>query len=150
MITRPLVPNVICYNKYHASTSFPGICSSKMTVMIELCITQGTLGLHTLRGYKSIWSALSIPKRLLYFLGIPLSRLSNTTTIMYNFNAGSSHPLVKIHLRCQMGDLKSEVTCLSSTLTRLTISCLDGLGSTPTGLYLPHSTNVSSIWMIRQ
>jgi len=55
-------------------------------------------------------SALSIiPKRLLYFLGIPLSRLSTTT--IYGFNAGSSHPLGKVRLRCQIGDLKSKVTC---------------------------------------
>jgi len=52
-----------------------------------------------------------IPKRLLYFLGIPLYRLSATTTMIYGFNAGSSHPLGKIQLRCRIGDLKSEVTC---------------------------------------
>jgi len=46
-------------------------------------------------------SALSIiPKRLLYFLGIPLYRFSATTTTIYGFNAGSSHPLGKIRLRC--------------------------------------------------
>ena len=57
-------------------------------------------------------SALSIiPKRLLYFIGIPLSRLFATTTAIYDFNAGSSHPLGKIRLRCQIGDLKLEVTC---------------------------------------
>ena len=45
-------------------------------------------------------SALSIiPKRLLYFLGIPLYWLSATTTTIYDFNAGSSHPLGKIQLR---------------------------------------------------
>ena len=56
--------------------------------------------------------ALSIiPKRLLSFLGIPLSKLSTTTTTIYGFNAGSSHPLGKIRLRCQIGDLKSKVTC---------------------------------------
>jgi len=49
-------------------------------------------------------SALSvIPKRLLYFLGIPLYRLSTTTTMIYDFNAGSSHPLEKIRLRCRIG-----------------------------------------------
>jgi len=37
-------------------------------------------------------SALSIiPKRLLYFLGIPLNQLSATTTTIYGVNAGSSH-----------------------------------------------------------
>jgi len=56
-------------------------------------------------------SALSIiPKRLLYFLGIPLNRLSAMTTTIYGFNAGSSHPLGKIWLRCRIGDLKSKVT----------------------------------------
>ena len=45
-------------------------------------------------------SALSIIlKRLLYFLGISLNRLS-ATTIIYGFNTGGSHPLSKIHLRC--------------------------------------------------
>ena len=39
-------------------------------------------------------SALSIiPKRLLYFLGLPLYRLSATTTTIYDFNTGSNHPL---------------------------------------------------------
>jgi len=57
-------------------------------------------------------SALSIiPKRLLYFLGIPLYRLSATTTTIYSFNAGSSHPLEKIRLRYRIGRLKSEVMC---------------------------------------
>jgi len=42
-------------------------------------------------------SALSIiPKRLLYFLGIPLYRLSVMTTIIYGFNEGSSHLFKKI------------------------------------------------------
>jgi len=31
--------------------------------------------------------------------------------MIYDFNAGSSHPLGKIRLRCRIGDLKSEVTC---------------------------------------
>jgi len=57
-------------------------------------------------------SALSIiPKRLLYFLSILLYRLSIITMMIYGFNAGSSHPLEKIRLRCRIGNLKSEVTC---------------------------------------
>jgi len=51
------------------------------------------------------------PKETVFFLGIPLSRLSTITIIIYGFNAGSSHPLGKIRLRCQIEDLKSEVTC---------------------------------------
>ena len=57
-------------------------------------------------------SALSnIPKRLFYFLSIPFSRLTTTTMTIYGFNAGCSHPLRKVRLRRQIGDLKSEVTC---------------------------------------
>jgi len=51
------------------------------------------------------------PKRLLYFLGILLNRLSATTTMIYGFNVESSYPLGKIQLLCRIGDLKSEVTC---------------------------------------
>ena len=57
-------------------------------------------------------SALSIiSRRLLHFLGIPLNKLSTTTTTIYGFNAGSSHPLEKICLLCQIWDLKMEVMC---------------------------------------
>ena len=90
-------------------------------------------------------SALSfIPKRLLYFLGIPLYRLSVTTTTIYSFNAGSSHPLGKIRLRCRIGDLKSEVRVTSLMLTRHTTYLLDDLGSMLTGLFLLLCTNASS------
>jgi len=40
-----------------------------------------------------------------------MNRFSTTTTMIYGFNARSSHPLGKIQLRCRIGDLKSEVTC---------------------------------------
>ena len=67
---------------------------------------------HIERIQVDLGSALTIiPKRLLYFLGIRLSKLSTTTTTIYDFNAESSDPLGKIRLRCQIGDLKSEVTC---------------------------------------
>ena len=52
-----------------------------------------------------------IPKRLLYFLVIPISRLLTTTMTIYGFHVGSSHPLDKICLQCQIRDLKSEVAC---------------------------------------
>jgi len=52
-----------------------------------------------------------IPSRLLYFLDIPFSKLSTTTTTIYGFNTRNSHPLGMIHFLCQIGDLKSEVTC---------------------------------------
>ena len=111
-------PNVIwcnnrCNNRCHPLPSLLRTCSLKIIITIDLYTILGTLVLHVLSGSKLIWgSALSIiPKRLLYFPGIPLSRLSTTTTTIYGFNAGSSHPLGKIRLRCQIGDLKSEVTC---------------------------------------
>jgi len=57
-------------------------------------------------------SALSImPRRILSFLGIPQYRLSATNTVIAGFNAHSSTPVGKIRLRCQIGDLKTEVTC---------------------------------------
>ena len=57
-------------------------------------------------------SALSImPRRVLKHLGIPAHRLSATQTTIYGFNANGSRPLGKIRLKCQIGSLKSEVTC---------------------------------------
>ena len=111
-------PDVIWYNnKCLPSLSPLKICSSKTTDMIGPCIIQGTLGLHISRDTHiervqvDPGSALSIIlKRLLYFLGIPLSRLLTMTTTIYGFNAGSSHPLGKICLWHQIGDLKLEVT----------------------------------------
>ena len=57
-------------------------------------------------------SALSImPRRVLQHLGIPTHRLSATQTTIYEFNANSTRPMGKVKLKCQIGDLKSEVTC---------------------------------------
>ena len=57
-------------------------------------------------------SALSImPRRVLQHLGIPAHRLSATQTTIYGFNANDTRPLGKIKLKCQIGDLKTEVTC---------------------------------------
>ena len=57
-------------------------------------------------------SSLSIiPRRVMQHLGIPTHRLSATQTTIYGFNANDTHPMEKIKLRCQIGDLKSEVTC---------------------------------------
>ena len=62
---------------------------------------------HIERIQVDIGSVLSIiPKRLLYFLIIPLSRLSTMNMTIYGFNAGSSHPTGQIRLQCQIGDLK--------------------------------------------
>ena len=66
-----------------------------------------------------------IPKRVLYFLGIPLYRLSATTTTIYGFNVGSSHPLGKIRLRCRIGNLKSEVTLLAQRPSTLVLMMIN-------------------------
>ena len=57
-------------------------------------------------------STLSImPRRVMQHVGIPIHRLSATQTIIYGFNANGTRPMGKIKLRCQIGDLKFEVTC---------------------------------------
>ena len=43
-------------------------------------------------------------------LSIPVHRLSATDTKIFGFNANSTRPMGKIKLRCQIGDLKTEVT----------------------------------------
>ena len=49
--------------------------------------------------------------RFMQHLGISIHRLSSTQTTIYSFNANSMCPMGKIKLRCQIEDLKSEVTC---------------------------------------
>jgi len=44
-------------------------------------------------------------------MGIPTHQLSATQTTIYGFNANDTRPMEKIKLRCQIGDLRSEVTC---------------------------------------
>ena len=57
-------------------------------------------------------SAFSImPRRVMQYLGISTHRLSTTQTTIYGFNVNGTRPMRKIKLRCQIGDLKSEVTC---------------------------------------
>ena len=57
-------------------------------------------------------SALSImTRRVMQHLGIPGHRLSATQTIIYGFNASGTRPLDKIKLKCQIDNLKTEVTC---------------------------------------
>src|SRR4051812_3842839 len=56
-------------------------------------------------------SALSImPRRVMEHLSIPAHRLSATNTNIFGFNANSTRPMGKIKLRCQIDDLKTEVT----------------------------------------
>ena len=57
-------------------------------------------------------SALSIiPRRVMQYLGIPTNWLSVTQAIIYGFNANGTRLMGKIKLRCQIEDLRSEVTC---------------------------------------
>ena len=57
-------------------------------------------------------SALSIMSRwVMQHLGIPTHRLSATQTIIYGFNANGTCPMRKIKLKCQIRDLRFEVTC---------------------------------------
>lgn len=42
---------------------------------------------------------------------IPSHRLTLTNNAIFGFNANDNYPLGKIRLRCQIGDLKIEVTC---------------------------------------
>jgi len=93
-------------------------------------------------------SALNIiPKRLLYFLSISLNKLSTTTTTIYGFNVKSSHPLGKIRLWCQIGDLKSEVTCYIIDADT-SIFCSNVTWFMSTGLFHPLCTNALSMWTI--
>jgi len=52
-----------------------------------------------------------MPRRVMQHLGIPTLRLSATQTIIYDFNVHDMCPMEKIKLKCQIGDLRSEVTC---------------------------------------
>ena len=48
--------------------------------------------------------------RVMQYLEIPAHGLSATQTTIYSFNANGTHPIGKINLKCQIEDLKSEVT----------------------------------------
>ena len=49
--------------------------------------------------------------RVMQHLGIPTHWLSATQTTIYDFNANDTRPMGKVKLRCQIWDLRSEVTC---------------------------------------
>src|SRR5438045_8446807 len=51
-----------------------------------------------------------MPRRVMEHLSILAHRLSATETNIFGFNANSTRPMGKIKLRCQIGDLKTEVT----------------------------------------
>jgi len=55
--------------------------------------------------------ALSIMShKIMQHSGIPTHRLSTTQTTIYVFNANGTRPMGKIKLRCQIGDLRCEMT----------------------------------------
>src|SRR3954469_3124072 len=51
-----------------------------------------------------------MPRRVMEHLSIPAHRLSATDTNIFGFNANSTRSMGKIKIRCQIEDLKSEVT----------------------------------------
>src|SRR3954469_17922141 len=51
-----------------------------------------------------------MPRRVMEHLSISAYRLSATDTNIFGFNANSTRPMGKIKLRCQIGDLMTEVT----------------------------------------
>ena len=73
-------------------------------------------------------SALSImPRRVMQHLGIPAHQLSATQTTIYSFNTNGTRTMGKIKLKCQIEDLKSEVTCYvidTDTSSNLLLGCL--------------------------
>jgi len=50
-------------------------------------------------------------RQVMQHMGIPTHQLSATQTTIYSFNANGTRPMGKIKLKCQIRDLKSEVTC---------------------------------------
>jgi len=52
-----------------------------------------------------------MPRRVMQHLGITTDLLSTTQITIYGFNANGTCSIGKIKLRCQIGSLKSEVTC---------------------------------------
>ena len=95
-------PDVIWYNSRCLTYFTPEDMLLKDNRHDRLLYYTGYIGsTHIERIQVNPGSALSIiPKRLLYFLGIPLGKLSTTTTTIYGFNVKNSHPLGKINLWC--------------------------------------------------
>ena len=52
-----------------------------------------------------------IPRKVMQHLGIPTHRLSATQTTIYGFNANGTCLMEKVKLKCQIKNLRSEVTC---------------------------------------
>lgn len=83
-------------------------------------------------------SALSImPRRLIQSLGISSHRLNVTQTTIFGFNSNGTHLLGKIKLKCQIDDLKTEVTCYIIDADISYNLLLGRLGSSATGSFHP-------------
>ena len=83
-------------------------------------------------------SALRImPRRVMQHLRIPTHRLSATQMTIYGFNANGTRLMGKIKLRCQIGDLKFEVTCYVIDADTSYNLLLDDLGFITTPSYHP-------------
>ena len=97
----------------HQTTKFPYITCTLEEMQIKekhdiLLYYTGYIGSSEVsRIQVELGFTLSImPRRVMQHLGIAVHRLN-----IYGFNANGTRPMGKIKLKCQIGDLKSEVTC---------------------------------------
>jgi len=98
----------LCSEFHHVQSKVPAIIFTVKDMLLKdnkydrLLYYTGYIGSTCIKKIQvDPGSALSIiPKRLLYFYGIPLYQLSATITTIYSFNVGSSHPRGNIRLRC--------------------------------------------------
>jgi len=102
----------------HASQNVPCITFTPNDMQVKgkhdrpLYFTRYIRSFDVSRIQVDLGSALSImPHRVMQHLGILTHRLSATQTTIYDFNANGMRPIGKIKLKCQIGDLRSEVTC---------------------------------------
>jgi len=119
MTLNPCVLNVImCSWKYLLLLSQLRTCFSRITNTIDLCTIPDTLIRHALKEYRLIQGLHSALSQK-----IPLLSRNTTVSVVRNhyydicFNAGSSHPLRKIWLRCRIGNLNQKWRVMSLTLT---------------------------------
>jgi len=98
-------------------SSFPASSTPQKTnklkgSMIDLCITQDILDHLKWAIFMLIqnprWALCPARSSSIWGLHPPIKHHSDNH---YGFNANGTRPMGKINLRCQIGDLKSEVTC---------------------------------------
>ena len=107
------VSNIIwCSDRYHSSPPLSRTCFSRTISMIYICTILGTLILYASKGSKLIQGLLSASSQR--GCSTSLDPTKQVVDHYYNrlcFNPRSGHPREKIHFRCQIRDLKSEVMC---------------------------------------